>query len=126
MTGNIRHKFSKLRQQTVTFYTACAALPVSLSATKAIQVATAQVFLLASQWMILRSESNEWSSEGLCQSDVVVAAVVSPAGRGRGLDPDGRGRTSGGVGRGFVSVNNRQCFGCGKIGHIAKDCPEIK
>jgi hypothetical protein len=56
----------------------------------------------------------------------VVAAIVSPAGRGRGLGPDGRGRTSGGVGRGFVSVNNRQCFGCGKIGHIAKDCPEIK
>ena len=55
MTGNIRHKFSKLRQQTVTFYTASAALPVSLSATKAIS-----------------SESASYLSPGFSVDDLAV------------------------------------------------------
>jgi hypothetical protein len=110
------------------FYTACAALPISLTATTVIPAATTgpitpgfSVDELAAR--IERMVIGRLGPVGLGGGG---AAAVPPAARGRGSDPGGRGRTGGGVGRGFVPVSNRGCFGCGKIGHITKDCPAKK
>jgi hypothetical protein len=116
------------------FYTACAALPISLSATKASPAATTPAIPAPGSFspgfsvddLAARIERVVIGRLGPVGRGGGGAAAGSSAGRGRGSDPDFRGRTSGGAGRGFVPVSDRQCFGCGKIGHIAKDCPEKK
>lgn len=131
------------------FYTACGALPASLSApvipgpvVAPSHPASAYAVGIPAEASSSLSAFTDQLVNGLAAKleQIVIARTGGGSGygrggggsAGRGFDPAGRGRgagsgTGGGaVGRGFVPVSDRQCFQCGRTGHIARFCPEKK